>query len=92
MSRPARPQSRGTVEEGRAGQVQSVARAVAILRAIAESGDGKPDYAVWRRNVPFAYPGRPSEWYILLSTTNYSAVIPRRTRDARSPDTRNFRE
>ena len=40
MSRPASLQSRGKVEEGRAGQVQSVTRAVAILRAIAESGDG----------------------------------------------------
>ena len=37
---PQTPRSRPAAEEARAGQVQSISRALAILRALAESGDG----------------------------------------------------
>ena len=40
MARPARKPARPPIEDDRGGQVQSVARALAILRALAESGDG----------------------------------------------------
>ncbi len=40
MSRPARSPARTPVEDGRAGQVQSVTRALSILLGLAESGDG----------------------------------------------------
>ena len=40
MPRPACSLARTPVEDGRAGQVQSVTRALSILRGLAESGDG----------------------------------------------------
>jgi hypothetical protein len=36
-------------------------------------GDGKPDFAVYRAIVPWANPGQVSEWYVLLSSSGYTA-------------------